>query len=305
MNANGSLALVLLLACALTSSPIAAGQPGPRPLPKPGPKPLPKPGPNPLPKPGPNPLPKPAPKPTPVPVPAVSAKAAALAAINARLTAPLAATLLRLAFHDAGTFVKVNNTGGANGSLQYEINAPVSAGLAGGFNHLQNVQAQLVSLGVVVSWADLFQLGGAAAVALTGGPVIDVAMGRKDVAIGVQDPNLSTVLPAANQRAPALKSLFAAKGFTTHDLVVLSGAHSIGVSHATNPRGPMTQQPNVFGSHYFTELLNGGGAFPSDKTLLSDPTTLQWVQLYAGNQAQFFTDFTATYLKMGLIGASI
>lgn len=46
---------------------------------------------------------------------------------------------------------------------------------------MQGVQAALVSQGVAVSWADLFQLGGAAAVKLTGGPTIDVVMGRKCV----------------------------------------------------------------------------------------------------------------------------
>ena len=39
----------------------------------------------------------------------------------------------------------------------------------------------------------------------------------------------------------------------------------------------MSNQPTVFGNHYFTELLAGGGAFNSDKTLLSDPETMQWV----------------------------
>ena len=40
----------------------------------------------------------------------------------------------------------------------------------------------------------------------------------------------------------------------------------------------MTRNPTVFGNHYFTELLAGGGAFPSDKALLADPETLLWVR---------------------------
>ena len=48
-------------------------------------------------------------------------------------------------------------------------------------------------------------------------------------------------------------------------------------------QGPMTLQPNVFGNHYYTELINGGGQFFSDKTLLQDPDTQIWVclQTYA------------------------
>ena len=40
----------------------------------------------------------------------------------------------------------------------------------------------------------------------------------------------------------------------------------------------MTANPTVFSNHYYTELLNGGGAFKSDKTLLSDPETALWVR---------------------------
>ena len=40
----------------------------------------------------------------------------------------------------------------------------------------------------------------------------------------------------------------------------------------------MTQQPTVFSNHYYRELLAGGGGFPSDKGLLADPVTAQWVR---------------------------
>jgi len=44
---------------------------------------------------------------------------------------------------------------------------------------VQQVQDQLAGEGVSVSWADLVQLAGAAAVQFSGGPAIDIAMGRK------------------------------------------------------------------------------------------------------------------------------
>ena len=97
----------------------------------------------------------------------------------------------------------------------------------------------------------------------------------------------------------------------------------------------MTQQPNVFSSHYYKELLAGGGAFASDRSLLSDPATAQWVrtctdclcrhvtlqctcraaclriedgdpqvQTYAADEALFFADFSAAYVKLGLLGAT-
>jgi hypothetical protein len=43
----------------------------------------------------------------------------------------------------------------------------------------------------------------------------------------------------------------------------------------------MTLQPTVFSNHYYRELLAGGGAFLSDKSLLADPVTAQWVRRVA------------------------
>lgn len=55
---------------------------------------------------------------------------------------------------------------------------------------LQQVQARLIAQGVTVSWADLVQLAGAAAVESSGGPKIDIIMGRK----WAQQPPLDYVL---------------------------------------------------------------------------------------------------------------
>ena len=51
----------------------------------------------------------------------------------------------------------------------------------------------------------------------------------------MEDVNLDAVLPKATADAPQLKSLFATKGFTTQEMVVLSGAHCIGSSQFTEP----------------------------------------------------------------------
>lgn len=237
------------------------------------------------------------PKPA-TPLPA-GAKNAALAVLQRQMDPRSAATLLRLAFHDAGTFIKANNTGGANGSVRFELNSIANTGLAPGVQFLQRVQRELTAQGIVVSWADLMHLGGAAGVAFAGGPNIaaSIAMGRKDAAVA--DPGLDTTLPRPDHDAPTQRKLFADKGLTTQDLVALSGAHSIGRSRVTPPIGPMTRNARQFGNHYFVELMNGGGAFFSDKSLLEDPETALWVGKYAANNALFFRDFTAAYLKLG------
>lgn len=243
------------------------------------------------------------PKPRPAtPLPA-GAKNAALAVLQRQMDSRSAATLLRLAFHDAGTFIKANNTGGANGSVRFELDSIANAGLAPGVQFLQRVQRELTAQGIVVSWADLMHLAGAAGVKFAGGPNIaaSIAMGRKDAAVA--DPGLDTTLPRPDHDAPTQRKLFADKGLTTQDLVALSGAHSIGRSRVTPPIGPMTRNARQFGNHYFVELMNGGGAFFSDKSLLEDPETALWVGKYAANNALFFRDFTAAYLKLGKTSA--
>lgn len=51
-------------------------------------------------------------------------------------------------------------------------------------------------------------------------------------------------------------------------------------------------------------LKDKEGRFPSDTALLQDPELLKWVEAYAQDQALFFKDFTASYLKMGLLGVN-
>ena len=57
----------------------------------------------------------------------------------------------------------------------------------------------------------------------------------RDVPLNFQDPNFAAALPQPTQNATSLKALFLAKGFSTQELVALSGAHSIGASHNTAP----------------------------------------------------------------------
>ena len=53
----------------------------------------------------------------------------------------------------------------------------------------------------------------------------------------VAEANLNQILPDSkgNQNVASLKNLFAAKGLYTQELVVLSGAHSIGHSRDADP----------------------------------------------------------------------
>jgi L-ascorbate peroxidase len=47
--------------------------------------------------------------------------------------------MLRLAFHDAGTYSVAKRDGGANGSLRFELDRPENKGLKGGCRIVEEV----------------------------------------------------------------------------------------------------------------------------------------------------------------------
>jgi len=85
-------------------------------------------------------------------------------------------------------------------------------------------------------------------------------------------------------------------------MVALSGAHTLGLSRANDPKGPMTKTPGQFSNDYFSLLLKGGGAFPSDRALVLDPETKKIVVEYSKDKKKFFEDFSSAFVKMGLKG---
>ncbi|KAL5074334.1 hypothetical protein RYX36_013318 [Vicia faba] len=90
-----------------------------------------------------------------------------------------AAGVLRLVFHDAGTFEIDDNTGGMNGSIVYELERPENAGLTKSVKVLQKAKTQIDAI-YPVSWADVIAVAGAEAIELCGGPTIQVSLGRQD-----------------------------------------------------------------------------------------------------------------------------
>lgn len=55
--------------------------------------------------------------------------------------------LLRLAYHDAGTFSTQDGRGGSNASIQFELDRPENTGLKRGWNVIQQVRSQQVLAG--------------------------------------------------------------------------------------------------------------------------------------------------------------
>lgn len=207
-----------------------------------------------------------------------------------------AAGILRLSFHDAGTFSVAKHTGGMNGSIVHELGRPENSGLDRTIKVLDMVKASLDN-SIQVSWADLIAVAGAEAVAICGGPKIPVQLGRLDSVSA--DPEGE--LPAESFNASRLKKSFLGKGFRTQELVALSGAHTLGNKGFGNPV--------VFDNSYFKVLLekpwlNTGDqvasmiGLPSDRALVDDDECLRWISYYAKDESKFFEDFSAAYVKL-------
>ncbi|OVA06513.1 heme peroxidase [Macleaya cordata] len=209
--------------------------------------------------------------------------------------------VLRLVFHDAGTFDLNEKSGGMNGSIVYELDRPENAGLKKSLKILEKVKSELDGT-EPVSWADMIAVVGAEAVSICGGPLIPVQLGRLDSMV----PDPEGKLPQESLDASGLKQCFLRKGFSTQELVALSGAHTLG--------GKGFGNPTAFDNSYYKILLEKPWissasmptmiGLPSDHALAEDEECLRWITKYADDQTKFFEDFKNAYIKLVNSGAS-
>lgn len=91
--------------------------------------------------------------------------------------------MLRLVFHDAGTYSAAAQDGGANASIQHELDRPENFGLKRGWKVIQTAMANIKGTPAegLVSWADMVALAGAYAVSVCGGPVISIPIGQSSI----------------------------------------------------------------------------------------------------------------------------
>ncbi|KAL1215579.1 L-ascorbate peroxidase 5, peroxisomal [Cardamine amara subsp. amara] len=220
------------------------------------------------------------------------------ALISSRNCAPI---MLRLAWHDAGTYDAKKKTGGPNGSIRFkeELNRAHNKGLEKAVAFCEEVKAKHPR----VSYADLYQLAGVVAVEVTGGPTIPFTPGRKDA-----DSADDGELPNPNEGASHLRTLFSRMGLSDRDIVALSGGHTLGRAHKERSdfEGPWTQDPLKFDNSYFVELLKGETPgllqLKTDKALLDDPKFHPFVKLYAKDEDTFFGAYTISHKKLSELG---
>ena len=217
--------------------------------------------------------------------------------IKSKIETKNAPGLLRLAFHDSGTFCKQSKDGGVSGSITHtdEIKREENDGLQKSVNLVKQLKEELSN----ISLPDIIAISGAVAVEICGGPTIDVGLGR----IENCDPAPESRLPDENDNANKLRETFGRMGLSLKDLVVLSGAHTLGDAKDK----PFTDDRLSFNNSYFInlqkkELPTHLGRFKSDEALTEDQDLKTYVDLYAQDEAAFFNDFTESYKKMTSLG---
>lgn len=210
--------------------------------------------------------------------------------------------MLRLAWHDAGTYDVNTKTGGPNGSIRNE--EEFSHGSNNGLKIAIDFCEEIKSKHPRITYADLYQLAGVVAVEVTGGPTVDFVPGRKDSKISPKEGRL----PNATKGAPHLRDIFYRMGLSDKDIVALSGGHTLGRAHADRSgfEGPWTREPLKFDNSYFVELLKGESEgllkLPTDIALLDDPAFRHYVDLYAKDEDAFFNDYALSHKKLSELG---
>ncbi|KAM3208813.1 hypothetical protein ACQJBY_063475 [Aegilops geniculata] len=254
----------------------------------------------------------------------------------------LAGPLLRLHFHDCfvrgcDASVLLESTEGNVAEKDAKPNKSLR-----GFGSVEWVKAKLeAACPGIVSCADVLTLMSRDAVVLAKGPFWPVALGRRDGRVS-SATEASNELPPASGDVPLLAKIFASKGLDLKDLVVLSGAHTLGTAHcpsfadrlynttsglvdlsldseyadklrlkckSVDDRAMLSEMdPGSFKtfdtSYYRRHVTKRRGLFRSDAALLFDATTKDYVQRIATGKfdGEFFRDFSESMIKMGDVG---
>lgn len=242
-------------------------------------------------------------------------------------------TLVRLAWHSSGTYDKMSKTGGSGGGTIRFTEELVHGGNAGLSSTAVPWMEPIKKKFPAISYADLYTLAGVVALESAGSPKIGWRAGRKDemspsaVTPDGRLPN-ADVGPkgAESSDAQHLRDIFYRMGFDDREIVALSGAHALGRCHATASGfvGPWSFTPTTFNNFYFTALKSitwspvtkETGAYqyedpsgkimmlPTDLVLIQDPSFDKYVSIYAKDQKQFYSDFTAAFQKLEELGTS-
>ncbi|KAL3517507.1 hypothetical protein ACH5RR_020096 [Cinchona calisaya] len=251
----------------------------------------------------------------------------------------LPAKLIRMHFHDC--FVR-----GCDGSVLLDSTANNTAEKAaipnlslGGFDVIDEIKKALeLKCPRTVSCADIVALAARDAVSYQfRRSMWEVLTGRKDGNISRESEVLPNI-PSPFSNFSTLNQNFVNKGLDARDLVVLSGAHTIGVGHCNlfsnrlyNFTGKGDQDPSLnrnyatflkrkcpnlaatsavnmdpitptkFDTNYYVILKRNEGLFQSDAALLTNTSAKSFVNRLI-NPSLFLSEFARSMVRLGNVG---
>ncbi|KAF5196119.1 Peroxidase [Thalictrum thalictroides] len=179
----------------------------------------------------------------------------------------IAASLLRLHFHDCivdgcDASILLDDTKNFKG----EKNAGPNRGSARGYEVIDDIKAEVEkACPSTVSCADILTLAATQAVYFSGGSYWSVPLGRRD-SITASQKAANDQIPSPFESLEDITAKFVSKGLDLNDVVVLSGAHTIGFAQCFTFR---------------RRLFNFGGSGKPDPTL--DSSMLKNLQTVCPN----------------------
>ncbi|KAL2645282.1 hypothetical protein R1flu_012869 [Riccia fluitans] len=251
----------------------------------------------------------------------------------------MAAGLLHLHFHDC--FVRGCDASVLLSSVPGNVaekDAPPNFSLQG-MGVIDQAKAALEkTCPGVFSCSDILALAARDAISFIGGPTWKVPLGRRDGLVSFAS-EANNNLPGENFVHRTLLKVFTRKGFTESEMVVLSGAHTIGNTHCSKVTPRLYSYPSLTGAdpylsssfvtalkqqcpntrsianklvlldsskggqtfdvNYYVDILNHSAVFKSDDALLYTQTGQDKVKALAKSQSLFFSEFGAAMEKMG------
>ncbi|KFK29773.1 hypothetical protein AALP_AA7G177300 [Arabis alpina] len=248
--------------------------------------------------------------------------------------------LLRLLFHDcfvqgcdASVLIQGNNT---------ERSDPGNTSL-GGFSVIERAKnAVEIFCPATVSCADIVVLAARDAVEASGGPVVEIPTGRRDGRVSVAADVRPNIIDTDFSLDKMIES-FSSKGLSIQDLVVLSGAHTIGDSHCNAFDGrfkrdskgnfelidasldnsyaetlmnkcssstslTVSNDPETssrFDNQYYKNLEERKGLFQTDSALMEDNRTRKIVEDLASDEESFFERWRESFVKLSMVGVKV
>ncbi|XP_066381591.1 cationic peroxidase 1-like [Miscanthus floridulus] len=245
----------------------------------------------------------------------------------------MGASLVRLHFHDC--FIN-----GCDGSILLddtddmvgEKTAKPNNNSVRGYEVIDTIKSAVntICLGNIVSCADILAVAARDSIVALGGTSYDVLLGRRDsTTASIDDANND--IPTPFMDLPALQASFESHGLSLHDLVVLSGGHTLGYARCLFFRGRLYNEtgtldptyaasldercplsgdddvltalddtPTTVDTDYYQGLVQGRALLHTDQQLYQgggDAGDL--VKYYAENPTKFWEDFGAAMVKLG------